>query len=105
MACSGFTYFGVDSHGRQEGASTCIDWIGLLKCSEAQRHGGESIRRSPGKNCTQRAVWLLRKRLGCQVQGGTSVFGDPRNLLERTDIYYNVAVEKVTAAMAKHVAA
>ena len=30
----------------------------------------------------------------CQVAGGTAVVGDPANLLERTDIYYNVTIEK-----------
>ncbi|CAE7192621.1 FNTB, partial [Symbiodinium sp. CCMP2456] len=65
----------------------------LLAC----QHPNGGLRDKPGKSADfYHTCYALSGMAVSQydVQGGTAVFGDPRNLLERTDIYYNVAVEK-----------
>ncbi|CAE7694574.1 FNTB [Symbiodinium sp. CCMP2592] len=65
----------------------------LLAC----QHPNGGLRDKPGKSADfYHTCYALSGMAVSQydVQGGTAVFGDRRNLLERTDIYYNVAVEK-----------
>mmetsp|Transcript_31034 Transcript_31034/g.69917 ORF Transcript_31034/g.69917 Transcript_31034/m.69917 type:complete len:448 (+) Transcript_31034:46-1389(+) len=65
----------------------------LLAC----QHPSGGLRDKPGKSCDfYHTCYALSGMAVSQydVAGGTVVVGDPSNLLERTDIYYNIALEK-----------
>ncbi|CAE8643264.1 unnamed protein product [Polarella glacialis] len=74
-------------------APSPLQTYGLLAC----QHAGGGLKDKPGKSADFYHTCYALSGLSVSqhgVDGATCVVGDPSNLLQKTDIYYNVLIEK-----------